>query len=274
MAGIAAQIPPSGFSFENCRRNASLSRMGYPAPKATKTGTTICGVVYKDGVILASDTRATNGKIIADKDCQKLHPMSNKIFCAGAGTAADCDKVTKMMESNLELQRLNTGREPRVATACKMIRQHLYRYQGHIGCALIVGGVDSTGSHLYSIHPHGSSDSAPFATMGSGSLNAIAVLDSGWKPDMELEEAKKLIRDAIAAGIFNDLMSGSNVDIVVLTNKGHEFTRPYEIANLKGCREGTYDFPKGTTAVLSTKVIPLDIESNEVRVIADEPMDM
>jgi len=274
MAGLACEMPPSGFSFENCRRNNALSKMGYPIPTAMKTGTTICGIIYKDGVILASDTRATSGNIIATKNCQKLHRMANKIFCAGAGTAADCDMMTAMMASNLELHRLNTGRDPRISTIERMLKQHLYRYQGHIGCALIIGGVDSTGAHLCSISPHGNSFRQPYLTMGSGSLNADAVLESRWRPDMELEEAKKLVRDAIAAGIFNDLMSGSNVDIVVITNKGSDFIRPYDIANIKGKREGTYNFAKGATAVLSTKVIPLDIEGNEVRIIAEEPMDI
>ena len=49
--------------------------------------------------------------------------------------------------------------------------------------------------------------------MGSGSLSAMAVLESGWKPNLELEEAKTLMRNAIAAGVFNDLMSGSHVDL-------------------------------------------------------------
>ena len=49
---------------------------------------------------------------------------------------------------------------------------------------MIVGGVDKTGSHLHSIQPHGSSDTLPFVTMGSGSLAAVAVLESKWKPEM------------------------------------------------------------------------------------------
>lgn len=56
--------------------------------------------------------------------------------------------------------------------------------QGHIGAALILGGVDKTGSHLYSIYPHGSSDKLPYVTMGSGSLAAMAVFEAKWKPDM------------------------------------------------------------------------------------------
>jgi 20S proteasome alpha/beta subunit len=40
------------------------------------------------------------------------------------------------------------------------------RYQGHISAALVLGGVDPTGPHLYSVHPHGSTDALPYITMG------------------------------------------------------------------------------------------------------------
>lgn len=55
---------------------------------------------------------------------------------------------------------------------------------------------------------------------------------------MSEEEAKKLVRDAIAAGIFNDLGSGSNVDLCVIRkNYSLDYLRGYEYANLKGVRE-------------------------------------
>ena len=52
----------------------------------------------------------------------------------------------------------------------------------------------------------------------------------------QLEEAKKLVRNAIAGGIFNDLGSGSNVDLCVITKDGVKYLRPYDEANLKGQR--------------------------------------
>lgn len=50
------------------------------------------------------------------------------------------------------------------------------------------------------------------------------------------EEAKQLVRDAIAAGIYNDLGSGSNVDICVISKSKLDFIRPYDVANRKGDR--------------------------------------
>lgn len=141
----------------NISRNAFLAQnTSMKMPKTTKTGTTICGVVFKDGVVVGADTRATGGDIVADKNCQKVHPLAPNMVCCGAGTAADCDKVTDMIGSQLELLRLNSDRQQKVATANRLFQQKLFRYQGHIGAYLILGGVDFHGPHLYTIHAHGS----------------------------------------------------------------------------------------------------------------------
>lgn len=144
---------------DNVIRNASLAEAQKASlPKARKTGTTICGVVFKGGVVLGADTRAT-GELVVDKNCAKLHYMAPNIYCAGAGTAADCVNVTNMIGSQLELLRMNTGgARSRVATAMTLAKRHLFQYQGQVSAALIMGGVDSTGGHIFSIHPHGSTD--------------------------------------------------------------------------------------------------------------------
>ncbi len=72
---------PGGFCFNNVARNrlilegegtASKQRL----PKAKLTGTTICGCVFKDGVVLGADTRATSGSEVMDKNCEKV-----SVFC-------------------------------------------------------------------------------------------------------------------------------------------------------------------------------------------------
>ncbi|XP_072908677.1 proteasome subunit beta type-7 [Hemitrygon akajei] len=259
--------PVGGFSFQHCRRNAfieaHLSKQGFKVPEARKTGTTIAGIIFKDGVILGADTRATEGMIVADKNCSKIHYISPNIYCCGAGTAADTEMTTQLISSNLELHSLSTGRLSRVATANRMLKQMLFRYQGYIGAALVLGGIDCTGPHLYSIYPHGSTDTLPYVTMGSGSLAAMAVFEDRYKPDMEEEEAKQLVRDAIAAGIFNDLGSGSNIDLCVITKNKLDYLRPHSIANKKGVRQGSYKYRRGVTGVLTQTITPLELEMVE-----------
>lgn len=56
----------------NAFRNSHLQEKGLPLPKATSTGTTIVGCLFKDGIVLGADTRATEGPIVADKNCEKV----------------------------------------------------------------------------------------------------------------------------------------------------------------------------------------------------------
>jgi 20S proteasome subunit beta 2 len=135
-----------------------------------KTGTTICGLVFKDGVVLAADTRATGGNIVGDKNCEKIHNLAPNIYCSGAGTAADCDHVTEMIKRELEMHRLNTHTKNRVQMAAHRLVNHVVRYGGHIGTYLIIGGYDVKGPQLIEVSADGNSYAHPYLTLGSGSL--------------------------------------------------------------------------------------------------------
>lgn len=137
-----------------------------------------------------------------------------------------------------------------------LLKQHLFRYQGHIGAYLVVAGVDPTGVGLFTVHAHGSTDKLPYVTMGSGSLAAMSVFESMWKPQLNREEAIALCSEAIKAGIFNDLGSGSNVDVCVIQkDKPTQLLRNYMRPNERGEKERNYRFPRGTTAYLNEKII-------------------
>ena len=125
--------------------------------------------------------------------------------------------VTALISSQLELHSLSTNRKPRVITCLTLLKQHLFRHQGHLGAYLVVAGVDPTGVHLFTVHSHGSTDKLPYVTLGSGSLAAMSVFESQWKKNLTQGEAEVLCSEAILAGIFNDLGSGSNVDVCVIT---------------------------------------------------------
>ncbi|MQM10949.1 hypothetical protein Taro_043846 [Colocasia esculenta] len=163
-----------------------------------------------------------------------------------------------MVSSQLQLHRYATGRESRVVTALTLLKSHLFSYQGHVSAALVLGGVDVTGPHLHTIYPHGSTDTLPYATMGSGSLAAMAVFESKYREGLTKDEGIKLVCEAICSGIFNDLGSGSNVDVCVIT-KGHvEYLRNYQLPNPRTYISSRgYSFSKGQTEVLSTKITPL-----------------
>ncbi|WWC86244.1 uncharacterized protein L201_001117 [Kwoniella dendrophila CBS 6074] len=271
MAAKSIETPNVGFDFSNYARNQFFGERLQGIPKATSTGTTIVGVIFgggdsgeEPGVCLGADTRATGGPIVADKNCEKIHYLTPQIRCCGAGTAADTEFVTNLISSNLELHALSQGRPARVVTAMTMLKQYLFRYQGHVGAHLVLGGVDSTGPQLFTVHAHGSTDKLPYVTMGSGSLAAMAVFESSFKENMKREEAIALVARAIRSGIFNDLGSGSNVDVAVITKNGTEQLRNYEMPNERGLKSRNYKFRRGTTAWTKESIRSL-IVSEEIK---------
>ncbi|KAG9333698.1 hypothetical protein JZ751_010688 [Albula glossodonta] len=214
-----------GFNFENCFRNSQLQASSAQEIKikAKKTGTTIAGMIFKDGVVLGADTRATSGEVIADKNCSKIHYIAPNIYCCGAGTAADTRKTTDMLRSNLTLQILSMGRNPRLVMACRILQDFLYRHRGQISAMLLLGGVDCTGPHIFTVGPYGSVNKAPFETMGSGDLPALAVFEDRFKPNMS-------------------------------------YIRPFESSNYKAERLGKYKYDKGTTPVVSEQTTKLQVD--------------
>ncbi|EFN57009.1 hypothetical protein CHLNCDRAFT_30565 [Chlorella variabilis] len=261
-----------GFSFDLCKRNEFFAAKGVQHPGFTKTGTTIAGLIFKDGVVLGADTRSTAGSTVADKNCEKIHFIAPNIYCCGAGTAADTENVTGMVASQLELHRYATGTQSRVVTAMTLLKGHLFKYQGHVSAALVLGGVDFRGPHLFTVYPHGSTDSLPFATMGSGSLNAMAVFEAGFKDDMSREEAMALVARAIRSGVMNDLGSGSNVDLCIITKDGVEYLRNHEYLQTKTYeRQFPQKFASGSVPVVRERVYDI---RRAVQVVEGEPMEM
>lgn len=263
--------PKGGFSFDNVTRNMLVEKSGRQMPTAKKTGTTIVGIVAKDCIVLGADTRATEGSIVADKNCEKIHYIASNIYCCGAGTAADTENTTSLISSQLELHKLATGRQTRVITALTMLKQMLFKYQGHVSAALVLGGVDVTGPSLYTVYPHGSTDKLPYVTMGSGSLAAMAIFEAGYRPYLPKEEGVQLVVKAIEAGIFNDLGSGSNVDVVIIERDNTEIRRNFVKPTPRVYKHEPFVFPKGSTRVLREEIHPLE---GKVDIVEGEAMEL
>ena len=94
-----------------------------------------------------------------------------------------------MIKRELELHRLNTRCENRVQMAAIRLVSHAFRYGGHIGTHLIVGGVDVKGPQLIECSSDGNMYSNPYHTTGSGSLAAMAILETRYKENMSRDEA-------------------------------------------------------------------------------------
>ena len=194
--------------------------------KVLKTGTTTLGLICKDGIILAADRRATAGYLIANKKTQKIIPITDKIAVTIAGTASDAQLLARYVESELKLKMMRTKREVTVREAANLTARFTYnniRRPSMIpGVAhFIVGGADATGFYIYDVFPDGSiSEVDDFISSGSGSVMVYGVLETLFKKDMTIDEAKSLAIKCINASIQRDIASGNGIDIIAIREDG------------------------------------------------------
>ena len=104
----------------------------------------------------------------------------------------------------------------------------MYKGQGHIGENLVLGGFDYASDEAILVAIHSSLDRIPYTALGSGSLAAMAVLESRYEEEISEEEAIVLVKDAVYSGIGNDLGSGSQIDLCIIKKDSVTYRRGIE----------------------------------------------
>jgi len=193
---------------------------GYPQPIVT--GTTTVGVICDDGVVLATESQATMGYLVASHRAPKIHKITDHIAMTISGSVADAQQIIRIIKANVNLRRLELGRELSVRavsqlTAILLFQNRLFPYI----TMLIVGGVDEEGPHIFTLDPLGSLlEEDKFAATGSGSVIAYGVLEDGYREKMSIEEAIELAKRAVKAARRRDIASGGKIQVAVITKDG------------------------------------------------------
>lgn len=191
-----------------------------------KTGTTTVGLLCKEGIVLAADKRATTGYLISAKKMEKVVKITDNIALTMAGTASDAQLLIKLIQSELRLRRIRTGREPTVKEAANLTSRMVYSNIRKMSMIpgvshFLMGGKDETGFHLYDLYADGSiNECDDFISSGSGSVMVYGVLETLYKKDMSIDEGIKLAVKSVNAALQRDIASGNGIDVMTITKEG------------------------------------------------------
>ncbi|MBN1281312.1 MAG: archaeal proteasome endopeptidase complex subunit beta [Candidatus Thermoplasmatota archaeon] len=186
----------------------------------TKTGTTILGMVCKEGVVIATEHRATMGTLIAHKATKKLYKIDNHLALATAGLVGDLQVLARYLSAETKLYSLKRDVKMSVQSAATLMSNILnsrkfYPYY----VQLILGGWDSEGGHVYSLDAAGGSIPDKYTAGGSGSPYVFGLLEDSYRDDMPINDGIDLAIRAITAAMGRDSASGNGVDVAVITEK-------------------------------------------------------
>jgi proteasome beta subunit len=187
-----------------------------------KSGTTTVGVVCTDGVVLATESQATMGYLVASDKAPKLYKITNEIAVTMAGGVADNQMLIRQVRALANLRSIELDRKVSVCSVANTTSNILFqnRYYPLIS-QLIVGGVDDEGPHLFSLDPLGSLlEEKRFTSTGSGSVMAFGVLEDSYKPNITVKDGVELVKKAIEASRRRDIASGGDLQIATITKTG------------------------------------------------------
>ena len=189
--------------------------------KLTKTGTTTLGMVCKEGVVIATETRATMGTLIAHKETKKLYKIDEHLALATAGLVGDLQVLARYLNAEANLYRLKRNSKMPVESAATLMSNILnQRKFMPYYVQLILGGYDQTGGHVYSLDAAGGAIPDKYTAGGSGSPYVFGVLEDLYKDDLSVDEAVDIAVRAIKASKSRDSASGGMTNIAVITKDG------------------------------------------------------
>lgn len=194
-----------------------------------KSGTSLVGIVCKDGIVMAGDRKTTaGGQIVMNKNTQKVVAINGYLVISGTGTASDIELLKKLISAELKLKQLKDKKRPTIREAANLISMMAYkniRQPSMIPfiAGIMAGGFDEDGNtELYSIEPAGSTMKVEDydANFSSGMPYILGLLEREYKPNLAVSDGIKLAIEAIKASSQRDTASGHGVDVFTITKEG------------------------------------------------------
>jgi 20S proteasome subunit beta 5 len=184
-------------------------------------GTTTLAFKFEHGVIVAVDSRATAGSYIASQTVKKVIEINPYLLGTMAGGAADCSFWERVLAQQCRVYELRNKERISVAAASKLLANIVYGYKGMgLSMGTMICGWDKKGPGLYYVDSDGTRLNNYMFSVGSGSLYAYGVLDSGYRYNMSKDEACELGRRAIYHATHRDAYSGGTVNLYIMEKDG------------------------------------------------------
>ncbi len=194
---------------------------------AVSRGTTTAGLKFKDGVILMADKKVSS-RLIESDSIEKLFAIDKHIGCATSGLVADARALVDYARVVGQVNKVTYEERISVDILVKKIcdyKQNYTQYGGvrPFGTALLVGGVDSFGNHLYETDPSGALISYKAGSIGSGRGVVMELFEEKFKDNMKMEDAILLGLEGLKKA-SDDPLTPSTVEIAVI-KKGKDFEK-------------------------------------------------
>lgn len=233
------------------------SRQGPSAPhthttQPIVTGTTVLGIKYKGGVMLAADTLASYGSLARYKDVRRLLKVNDNTMIGASGEMSDFQSIQEMLQTmNQEDINQDDGYSRTPQEYFNYLRAVFYQRRNKFNPLwnqLLVAGYKENRPFLGYVDLIGTAYEEDFISTGFGAYLAIPLIRERWHADLEEGEAVALLEDCLRVLFYRDCRASPRIQIAKVSNEGVVISDPYEITT--DWETANYDVRHSSQAVL------------------------
>jgi proteasome beta subunit len=177
--------------------------------------TTIIGLKFEGGVVMAGDRRATEGYSIADDRIEKVFPADDYSAVSIAGVAGQAIEIVRLFQTELEHYEKVEGErlslEGKANRLAQMIRSNFpMALQGFVVVPLFGGYDERRGDgRLFRYDATGGRwEEEDYMSTGSGGKPAKSTLKKRWRPGLTREDAVRIAVEALRDASEEDVATG------------------------------------------------------------------
>src|SRR6056297_1093883 len=179
------------------------------AEKVNKTGTTTIGITTSEGVVIATDMRASlGGRFVSNKNVQKVEQIHPTAALTLVGSVGGAQSFIRSLRAEVNLYEARRG-EGMSIDALATLAGNFARGGPFFAIHPILGGVDEEGYHVYSIDPAGGVMEDDYTITGSGLTVAYGTLEDLYEDGLSMEEGKRVAARGVKAAVERDTGSGN-----------------------------------------------------------------
>ncbi|CAM9173894.1 unnamed protein product [Choristocarpus tenellus] len=198
------------------------------------TGSSVLGLKYKDGVMLAADTLASYGSLARFKTVERIKTVGECTLVGGSGEYSDFQHIMEMLESmHQDDVNMDDGFQKSPSEHYNLLRTVMYNRRNKFNPLwnyLLVAGCKKDGTpFLGSVDNIGTCYEDNVLATGFGSYLSLPVLRQKWRPDLEEGEARLLLEDCMRVLFYRDSRALNRIQIAKATSEGTLVSEPYTL---------------------------------------------
>ncbi|KAG9447372.1 hypothetical protein H6P81_013500 [Aristolochia fimbriata] len=197
------------------------------------TGTSVIGVKYKDGVVIAADMGGSYGSTLRYKSVERVKSIGKHSLLGASGEISDFQEILRYLDELILYDNMwDDGNSLGPKEVLNYLNRLMYNRRNKFNPlwnALVLGGVKNGQKYLGTVNMIGVHYEDNHVATGFGNHLARPILRDEWREDMSFDEAVKLVEKCMRNLIYRDRSAINKIQIAKITEEGATIGQPYAL---------------------------------------------